>query len=169
MRQLYMPVRQNKTLCTWIWGPSGAGKTTYAKILAGKRPYYVKDGTDKWWPNYNGEPVVIIDDYAGAFPYAKLMRIVGNDYPWFAEVKGGFVSFAALEVIFTSIKHPMHIYKDVYWKRGLERRCEGRTLWMKDYRVYKTSFVPVARDQYDKGLSSFDEPPHAERIEVVIC
>ncbi len=167
MRYLQIPHRNQKTMATWIWGPSGAGKTTYALSLALKRPVYVKDGTDKWWPDYNGEEVVVIDDYAGAFPYAQLMRMIGNSYPWRGETKGGHVPFSAKEVIFTSIKHPAHVYKDIYWKRGLERRLEGRVLWMSDRRVYKTDFIPVARDQYGKHEEHFDVPPHSQRTEVL--
>lgn len=46
---------------TCYWGPPGTGKSTLVKRLAGIGAYHKRCG--KWWPMYNGETVVILDEF----------------------------------------------------------------------------------------------------------
>ncbi len=124
-RNLISTLRSKDTVAWSFWGDQGTGKTTRAiktAIMYGS--YYVKS-PGRWWPRYEGQTTVVIDDYKGTMPAGELCRIVGNSYPYQVETKGGHVEFVSRLIIFTSILHPAWWYKTVAWMDGLERRFLG--------------------------------------------
>nr|XP_012562400.1 uncharacterized protein LOC105847387 [Hydra vulgaris] len=69
---LYVSMKQHKrnfkTLCIYLYGNSGTGKSRLALDLAkwydpDKEPYYKTNG--QWWDLYDYSDVVIWDDYRG--------------------------------------------------------------------------------------------------------
>lgn len=170
-RELMTPKRNSHTQLVWIWGPSGSGKTTYAKKWAkmGDRSVYFKPSTTKWWPLYDQEDIVIIDDYKGAMLPSELFNLGGNSHPMQVEIKGMYTQFNSDEVVFTSVKHPSYIYGDSTnaWAEGLRRRLKGFTFWMSpNHRCYKTDWVPAYKGDDEEPpacqrvpASSFQDPP----------
>ena len=56
----------------YIYGNSGTGKTTYAKMIAQEKGYeiFTSSGTNDPFDGYKGEECVILDDLRGSvFPY----------------------------------------------------------------------------------------------------
>ncbi len=150
MRHLMTPERTENTQIIWIWGPSGAGKSTYAKKVAsaGGRSVYCKDGTTKWWPLYEQQDVVFVDDFKGGLLPSHLFQIGGNSYPLQVEYKGSYTQFDSRQVYITSVKHPSHIYGELTnaWSHGLKRRVKGHTYWMNmQHEVFHTDWVPPFR------------------------
>ncbi len=164
-RHLMTPARTQNTQIVWIWGPSGAGKTKYAEkaAKAGGRSVYIKDSTTKWWPCYNQQDCVIIDDFKGGLLPAHLFQIGGNSYPLQVEDKGTYVHFNSKEVYITSVRHPRYIYGEDTraWIQGLRRRVTGYTLWInEDHEVFRTDWTPCYKDDPEA-------PPAHKRRKVI--
>lgn len=88
---------------TWVYGPTGTGKTYWcveqAKLLYGDDYWTTAPGDLKWFDGYCGQRCVIIDDFRkGDCKFAFLLRLF-DQYRLSVQVKGGFVMFT-----------PEHIY-----------------------------------------------------------
>lgn len=90
------------------WGATGSGKTRAVYDEFGVGNVYVKP-VGKWWDGYEGEEVVLIDDFdpSNCFDiqfdmYLKLL----DRYPMKVEVKGGFEQFLSKVIVFTSNYDP---------------------------------------------------------------
>lgn len=98
----------------FIIGPTGSGKTWRARqwcIDNGFEPYW-KDST-KWWDRYEGEEVVIWDEFYGhCCKFTDLLRLTDR-YPFQVETKGGYVEFCSKIIIFTTNQEPSDWYDGV--------------------------------------------------------
>lgn len=105
------PQRAEPSQVFYIYGPSGTGKSKYCFETWGHDPTEVywlplqKAGGNVWWDGYQGQPVVIIDDwypgYFGAGHVAFMLRLVDR-YPFQVPVHGGQVEFRSKTIVFTS-------------------------------------------------------------------
>lgn len=84
-------------------GPTGCGKTRKVYELHGDSGLYSKPVNSKWWDGYNGESIVLFDDFTGSdnITPAELLSIVDR-YPRIVEVKCGSRNLLAGHFIFTS-------------------------------------------------------------------
>lgn len=95
------------TLHRYYWGEPGTGKSRTAREQFPDA--YVKDAT-KWWQNYAGEKVVIIDDMDPH--HLKAMTIVClktwfDLYPFPAEIKGGDLGLIRPELFIVTSNFPL--------------------------------------------------------------
>lgn len=90
-----------------IVGPPGTGKSRLARELAGNDGYYHSMG--KWWDGYDGQRVVVMDDFAGNVPFRELLKLC-DFYPHQVEVKGGSRNFISKLIIITSNDRPEQWY-----------------------------------------------------------
>ena len=95
-------VRDWKTHCTVLIGPTGVGKSRLAAERCRPEPTYYKP-RGKWWDGYTGQPNVIIDDFYGWIEFDEMLRILDR-YPHRVPVKGGFTQFLAKHIYITSNK-----------------------------------------------------------------
>lgn len=92
----------------WFYGKSGAGKSLTAK----KECNF--DYDDCHFENgfligYNGNKNVIFDDFRGSIPLNILLKMI--DYgKCTVNTKGGSTYFGAVNIYFTSSKHPQDVY-----------------------------------------------------------
>ena len=118
LSSLYQEKRAEPPSVYWFWGPTGTGKTraAYSEAEAiGEVPYF-KMSTNKWWDGYEGQAVVIIDDYRCDFStFAELLRLLDR-YPMKVETKGGTVEFIATHIYITTPKTPV----DTWATRSVE-------------------------------------------------
>lgn len=110
----------------WIYGPSGAGKTTYAESLADGKSIYFKDESSRWWDFYEQQYCVVIDDLSSGSPinYSYLRRLLDR-FPLNVEAKGTVHKFNSPLIIVTSDRHPselLHLEKDSNDEKQILRR-----------------------------------------------
>lgn len=111
-----------------IWGPSNIGKTRYVFDRHALRDVYrlvIGDGTSKsvWWNNYEGQPVILIDDFDGEITYRYLLQITDR-YPISMQSKFGYVWRRCTHMYITSNSPPDQWYRAEPDKTPLLRRIK---------------------------------------------
>ncbi len=86
-----------------LWGDPGTGKSRQVcPILHDyKDVYRLPLGSSEWWDNYNGQSVVLLDDFFGQIPFNRLLAITDR-HPVQLPTKGGFTSGAYVQFYITS-------------------------------------------------------------------
>lgn len=103
--------RNEKPEVTWIWGPTGTGKSYNAFAMAGNDAYWKNDGS-KWWDGYDAHETVVIDDFRPSWwPITEMLALLDR-YPKRVEYKGGSRQFRAKKIIVTSALEPSECYKN---------------------------------------------------------
>lgn len=88
-------------------GPSGCGKTRTARECF-PAAYWHPGG--KWWDDYDGEAVVVFDEFYGhKLSFSQLLQVLDR-YPLRVETKGGSVHLSATTFVFTSNQDPQDWY-----------------------------------------------------------
>lgn len=79
------PIAPIKVL--WLYGDSGTGKTKYVYDKFGTEVF--RPVNEKWWEGYDGEKVVLLDDFRPDFcSFVRLLQFT-DIYPFKVECKGG--------------------------------------------------------------------------------
>lgn len=93
----------------YFFGESGSGKTTsvYNIVDGLDTPYFVANSNGKWWDGYDGQSIVIIDDWRPTWlPYQDLLRLLDR-FEFQGEIKGGHVHVVACAFYITSPLDPV--------------------------------------------------------------
>jgi len=85
------------------WGTAGAGKTRHVYDKHGVENVFtlVADNSACWFDGYEGQPILLIDDFKGWITYSMLLKIL-DIYPLRVPVKGSFTYAAWTTVYITS-------------------------------------------------------------------
>lgn len=112
-RRLTMPQRDWLTEVVVYWGEPGIGKTSRARYEAGPDAFWLSKpgGQTTWWDDYDGQEVVVIDEFYGWIARDLMCRLCDR-YPLNVETKGGSTRFLAKKIIITSNIHPQY-----WWPR----------------------------------------------------
>lgn len=111
----------------WYIGPSGSGKS-----LAARTEYpelYLKPSGTKWWPNYNGQQTVLLDDLSKTQGYMlEHLKNWADHYPFVAETKGGHTNLIRpVRIIVTTQYHWDEMTMDSELRAAIARRFTVRT------------------------------------------
>lgn len=93
------------------WGVTGAGKshTVYSKLRDENIPFYEKSSLTKWWDGYDGEKVVVMDEFCGIINVQHILKW-WDKYPCNVEIKGGTCALKATTFYVMSNKSPDEWY-----------------------------------------------------------
>jgi len=94
----------------------GASRTGKSRAVFAKYPEaYVANfdngGNSNWFDGYDGEEIIIFDEYCGQLPLTSIKRMC-DWYPYAMQTKGGTVGILAKKFIFTSCVPPDQWYWD---------------------------------------------------------
>lgn len=111
---------------TWVWGPTGTGKTRYCfwtlqqwlsdNGREGQFPWVKSNPATKWMEGYDGQEACGLDDVSPtAKPEFSLMLRLLDLYPLQVEDKGVHRPWMAKRIIVTSNYHPRDLYPELQW------------------------------------------------------
>jgi len=131
-KQLYKTKRNWEMNVIILWGPPGSGKSRTAYDTHGVDNVY-KKMIGKWWDDYNGEEVVLIDDFDPFdmydITYGFYLQLLDR-YPMRVECKGGSYEFCSKTIYITSNHDPNDWFtersnRDAFFRRVKEIRYIG--------------------------------------------
>lgn len=98
-----IPLLQN----LWVYGPSGTGKSHFARLLAfpgafDRGEIYLK-ACNHWWDGYSRQPICLMEELSPDHQkLAPLLKQWADIWSFSAEIKGGTISARPLHFIVTS-------------------------------------------------------------------
>lgn len=102
-------------IVTWIWGPTGSGKTK--EVFEKETDLWFSSIDLNWFDGYHGQEAVLIDDFRGDMCKFRFLLRLLDRYPLQVPIKGGFVWWVPKRIYITSCKHPSDCYsKDMFDK-----------------------------------------------------
>lgn len=105
----FKPKRNWQTENIIFWGKTGKGKTRAVYDYIKEDEIYAHPG-ESWFDGYQGQSVVLFDDYNGSeFKLSYLLKLLDR-YPMQVPVKGGYVNWIPRHIYFTSNKDPNEWY-----------------------------------------------------------
>lgn len=94
-----------KPIVTWIYGPSGTGKTKMAYEILGNECYTCMKNA-KWFEGYDAHENVLIDELRSSFcSFHSFLRLIDR-YEYRIECKGSSRQFLAKNIVITSAHPP---------------------------------------------------------------
>lgn len=119
-KRLKAAKESRKVTVTFLWGLPGTGKTrgvfeTYPDV------WISSDPTLTWFDGYDGQDVVLLDDYRGGAADSLILRLLDR-YPLNVAIKGGFRTWQATRIFITSNADPrtLHASVSAAWLRRID-------------------------------------------------
>lgn len=147
----------------WIQGPPGIGKSHWVR---NQHPVLYDKPLNKWWDNYNGEPVAILDDMDLFHKcLGNLLKRWADVYPFPAETKGAIMNIRPRAIVVTSNYSIRDIWPDdLNLMDALCRRFQSLEIYVRaalnDINFTVPDYVePVVMDTSDPVGSGNNESP----------
>lgn len=152
---MVMPERTIRPHVGWIYGPTGSGKTYYAKTY--DPPCYFKNGT-KWWEGYHQQKTIIIDDFNSSnWDFRDLLRLLDENV-YQGEIKGGHVQVNSPNIFITCDRPPHEVFKKLT-KHELSQLLR---------RLHDIIFIPQFQaSPIFKMYSNYIECPKLQTVDIV--
>ena len=104
----------------WLWGPPGCGKSTTARRLC--NDIFYPKLMNKWWDGYQGEEVVIIDDFEKDSHLGHHLKLWADHFSFLGETKGGMIRIRPKRIIITSNYSPHACFPETELQGAILRR-----------------------------------------------
>lgn len=102
--------REEARVVIVLEGPTGTGKTKWATETYEEIYEPAIQGSAVWWDNYQGEDVLLLDDYdSGLWPYRTILKVTDRRNIH-VPVKGGSIYWTGGIVVFTTNVDPERWY-----------------------------------------------------------
>jgi len=142
-----------------LFGDAGVGKTRFAYNSAPAEDVFILNKSNSgnlWWDNYDGQRVLIIDDFYGWVEHSVLLRILDR-YPFRLEIKGSTTWANWTSVFITSNRHPGTWYQKSFpWTEddALKRRINNifecrKTIFGSRWTCEKTKKVKEVNHEFE--------------------
>lgn len=117
----------------WFYGGAGSGKT---KFVFDAEDDIFRPTSKKWWEGYDGDRVVLIDDWRPSWcSYVELLKFT-DIYPFKVETKGGSREVKYDKLYITSDRSPYDYYvKDGIMDKEEYKQLERRITNVKQFGV----------------------------------
>jgi len=146
-----------------LYGPPGTGKSHYAlNFCKGKSSYWLPRQSGQgqlWWDGYDGQEVVVIDDFDSSIPYTRMLRLC-DKYPYAVQTRGSAKEFTSHYIIITSNKKFDDWYPNIQDKRALLRRLQGE---FGELRLMDTAYADAV-----EAVHALSEPASASFPELSV-
>jgi hypothetical protein len=108
----------------WIWGATGTGKSRSAREWCSENNFTMfRKNRNKWWDGYQGQDVVIIDDWSPETEcLGDYLKDWADHYSFTGETKGGNILARPKTFIVTSQFHPETCFRRVETTDAIKRR-----------------------------------------------
>lgn len=141
------------------WGDTGSGKSF--KAFTENPDAYLKCPSTKWWDGYQGEKIVIVDEFRGQIGIHNILRWC-DKYPCTGEIKGAQVPLSIEKIIFTSNLSPSMWYPelDTETQSALLRRLtvtHFNVKWKEPLPLVPVTPNPVPNNNYAEYLEKMLE------------
>lgn len=145
--KLYLDTPMERDVKVYIFeGPPGCGKSHYVRYLATRGPrgdgtllWTLAPGDGFWFDGYDGQPIALLDDFAGRASKLKLNDLLQilDKYITRVPVKGGYVLWRPSVIFITTNIHPGQWYDYTERPRhhdALRRRITACYQWRSEDR-----------------------------------
>jgi len=110
----------------WLHGPSDVGKSHTART---ENPGFYEKMLNKWWDQYEGEDVVLIDDVDKSCEFlGQFLKRWADKYSFRVEIKNHSVLIRPKKIIVTSQYLPSQIWRDPAMIEAINRRFKFRLI-----------------------------------------
>lgn len=159
----FEPKRRFKPTVTWIYGPSGSGKSRFADetsyaITSDVNDIHTQNCAGKWWDGYDAHTAVVIDELRETFcNFADFLTLIDR-YPQKVEIKGGYRQMRSKYMFITSCFSPWDLWRtneniDQLIRRLdniIELKCCGNDIFTHERHKYDAPLpdaVPIPQDE----------------------
>lgn len=152
----------------WIWGDTGTGKSYKAR---NENPGFYLKMNNKWWENYAGQDVVLIEDVGKTHEWmGDFLKIWGDRYTFRVEKKYRSAMIRPKKIIVTSNYHPIDLWPDMSVHGPILRRfkIEHRTeTFIPEPQIIKPAVVVPMIDLTQLEESVEDKPQPSKFVEKI--
>lgn len=147
-------MKRRRTMMTkgiWLFGSTGTGKSHAAWYGRPVSTVYGMPDDKGWWDLYDGQPVVVMDDFRGKLPYEQLLKLVDKWHTSVSRRGQPPMPFTAELVIVTSSLPPELVYKRRMAEDSLDqlyRRFTVKELYFDEMgeRAQRERFAPEVEE-----------------------